>query len=197
MTIPLGFNVPAGVVNYRIGGGGTIIGGDAYIYRGSLTAYGPYPATTGGLTITGDAASGAGYVGLGSRAYFFNWNVTQTATASPRTSVTATVNPAPTGVTASVSPNPVCNTGNISLNGTATGAVSYSWAGPGGTAIGSPTSLSTSVTGVTAGNAGVYTLTATTALSCTATATSATVTINPLPSSISGTAVVCAGQNTT
>jgi len=141
-----------------------------------------------GFAITGDAGGNStatqvpsvAYNGLAARSYFYNWNVTVGAPGS-RSAVTATINPVPTGVTATATPNPVCNNSTLSLNGTATGATSYSWAGPGGTAIGSPTSLSTSVTGVAPGNAGVYTLTATASSGCTITATTAAVTVNALP----------------
>lgn len=125
--------------------------------------------------------------------------ITYTAPGGCSTSSIFTVNPSPTSVTATASPNGVCNGANLTLTGTATGASTYSWSGPGGTAVGSPTSLTTSVTGVVSGNAGVYTLTAVSAVgSCSTTATTAAVTVNALPSISVGTStVICTGSSTT
>jgi hypothetical protein len=192
VTIPLGFSVPAGATNYQLGG---TTSGTAQIYRGNINStttasggtYGPYPAAVDGFAQTGDAGGNASatgttgaYSGLGGRCYFYNWNITLNAPGGGgRTAVVASI-PTPTGVTATATPNPICSGSNLTLTGTATGATSYSWTGPGGTAINSPTSLSTSVTGVAPGNAGVYTLTAT-AGTCSVTATTAAVTVNPLP----------------
>ena len=96
-----------------------------------------------------------------------------------------TVNPFPTGVTASATPISVCEGSNLTLTGSATGATTYAWTGPGGTGITAPTLLSTDVTGVTSGNAGVYTLTAAFG-SCSVTTTTSAVTVNASPSAISG-----------
>jgi hypothetical protein len=203
VTIPLGFTVAAGVTNYTLGGASASSGNaTASIYRGAAAsgAYGPYPAAVTGFSQTGDAASGAGASGLGTRAYLYNWNITENAAQSPRTSVVATVNAVPTGVTATASPNPVCAGSTLTLTGAATGASTFSWTGPGGTAISSPTSLSTSVAGAVAGNAGVYTLTATSAAGCAVTVTSASVAVAaaPVPTfTASPTANSCPSVNVT
>ena len=112
---------------------------------------------------------------------------------------TYTVAAAPTGVTASATPNPVCVNDNLTLTGVATGATTYAWAGPGGTAITAPGSLSTGVTGVVAGNAGVYTLTATTG-TCSAKAVTSAVVVNSYPTGVSASLSpnpVCQGQTLT
>lgn len=121
------------------------------------------------------------------------------ACSTTATTASVTVNASPTSVTATASPNGVCNGSDLTLTGAATGASTYSWAGPGGTAISSPTSQSTGVTGVVSGNAGVYTLTAVAATgSCSTTATTASVTVNALPSVSVGTStVICTGSSTT
>ncbi len=91
------------------------------------------------------------------------------------------VNSAPTLVTASLSSTPLCVGNSLTLNGAATGADSYSWAGPtGGAAMTSTTTVSTEVSSVTALNAGVYTLTATNACGNT-TAVTTSLDVNQLP----------------
>ena len=185
VTIPLGFSVPAGATNYQLGGS---LSGTAWIYRGAANStYGPYPTTVNGFALTGDAGgnstatgtSGA-YSGYGARCYFYNWNITLNVGQTTGTVATATVNPVPTGVTASATPLSLCANSNLALNGTATGATTYAWTGPGGTPITSPSSISTGVTGVALGNAGVYTLTATQG-PCSVSAATSAVTVNALP----------------
>ena len=112
------------------------------------------------------------------------------------TSASVVISAAPTGVTASATPNPICVGQNLTLTGAATGASGYAWSGPGGTAITAPASLSTGVAGVVAGNAGVYILTATNG-TCVTTATSTAVTVNALPTAISGPSVVCVSASIT
>ena len=81
---------------------------------------------------------------------------------------TITVNQLPvfTGVTES--PNPGCVAGSMVLAATTSaggsGPISYTWTGPGGTAISNPTSLTlASVNSLVAGNAGSYAISATVA----------------------------------
>ena len=108
-----------------------------------------------------------------------------------------TINPQPTGVSASVFPTFTCTTDSITLIGYATGASTYSWNGPGGSAIASPSSLNTGTANVTTSNAGVYTLTATTNFGCAVTVTSSPVSINPTPAPIAGGATsVCIASST-
>ena len=82
-------------------------------------------------------------------------------TVSASSVAVAVTNGAPTAVTAMATPNQICAGATINLNGSANGATTYSWAGPGGSAILAPTSLNTSIPVTTVGNAGVYTLSAT------------------------------------
>ncbi len=98
---------------------------------------------------------------------------------------------APTGVTATAAPTTLCAGDNLTLTGTATGATSYSWSGPGAytSTLLNPAVITSALT-----SAGVYTLTAINSCgsySATATAITAAVTVNPLPSAITGTNTVC------
>jgi trimeric autotransporter adhesin len=108
---------------------------------------------------------------------------------------TQTINNVPTGVTATATPVSLCVGSNLTLTGAATGATSYSWAGPAGSgytaAVLNPAAFAT-----TAADAGVYTLTATNACGNT-TANTVSVSVNPLPAAITGTTTVCAGAITT
>lgn len=103
----------------------------------------------------------------------------------------------PTSVSATASPNPICVGAKLTLTGAATGATNYAWASPGGAAIASPSSLSSSVSAVTTANAGVYTLSATNTCGTTK-ATSAAVSVaNGVPTSVTATATpnsICAGS---
>lgn len=68
-----------------------------------------------------------------------------------------TVNETPVAVTATANPDPVCQGGTLNLSGTATGATSYSWSGPGSF---SSSQLNASINNFLQANAGTYTLTA-------------------------------------
>ena len=84
----------------------------------------------------------------------------------------------------------VCTGDTLFLNGSATNGVSpygYSWSGP---ASFSSTSGNTNIPSASSSVAGVYSLAVTDAYSCVATNT-ATVTVNPLPSAITGAGNVC------
>ncbi len=98
-------------------------------------------------------------------------------------SVTATINPQPAVIGG---PSSVCPGATITLTDASTGG---SWsAGSGSVSIGSGTGI---VLGITPG---VATITYTLATGCTRTTV---VTVNPLPSAISGSASVCQGSTTT
>jgi len=100
----------------------------------------------------------------------------------------------PTAVTATAAPTSLCVGGTITLTGAATGATSYSWAGPGFTAATQNATLT-----ATPGASGVYTLTAANlcgATTATATATTAAVTVNLAPAAIAGGPNVCTSQTT-
>ncbi len=105
------------------------------------------------------------------------------------------VNPIPTGVTASATPNPVCIGSNLTLTGTATGAATYLWTGPGGSGYSSAL-LAPPAFAATALDAGVFTFKATTALGCFVTVTTAAVVVsNTPPAAITGgPAAICAGN---
>ncbi len=188
VTVPLNFSVAGGVSNYRVGGTGVQLPAtDAQIYRGAITVYGPYPATGGGYSQSGDAAVGQAYTGLGQRCYFYNWNITTQAIKSTRTTVIATVNPIPTAITGTVT---VCaGAATTTLNSTPAGGT---WSS-GSPAIGSIGSSTGVVTGLTPG-----TTTVTYNLNNGCATVNTVVTVNPLPvaGSITGTASVCPAATT-
>ncbi|WP_133162656.1 Ig-like domain-containing protein [Flavipsychrobacter stenotrophus] len=87
----------------------------------------PYNANFNTLSITSCPIAGYYF-------YFYNWKVRAGCT-SPRTAVTATINPLPTAGTISATPNPVCagSTLTLSETGTPVGSgsmASYNWSGP-------------------------------------------------------------------
>ena len=97
-----------------------------------------------------------------------------------------------TGVSATASTDTLCGGSSLSLTGTATGATSYTWTGPGGY---TSTSLSPTFAAAAA-NTGVFTLTATN--SCyTVSATTSAVVVGAPPAVITGTTVVCPAATTT
>lgn len=127
--------------------------------------------------------------------YFYGEIYSTTTTGAHAPYLQITYCPKPTGVTASASPATVCLGDNVTLTATGTstsGTLTFSWNGPAGyTGVGSP---ATSV----AASTGVYSLTAiNTCGTSTATAsdnTSAMVTVNPVPSPITGPGNVCTGS---
>ncbi len=149
----------------------THTGGTAISNASSLTSASVNPlvaANAGTYTITATVAGCAG-------------NATRTSTAA------MTVNQLPvfTGVTQS--PSTACVGATMTLAASTstagTGPITYAWAGPGGTAITNPTSLTTaSVNPLAAGNAGIYTITGTIAGCGSTTGTSSTpMAVNQLP----------------
>jgi hypothetical protein len=85
--------------------------------------------------------------------------------------------------------SPVCEGDTLHLTGTtSSGVVSYSWRGPAGF---TSTLQNPVITGITAANAGTYTLTATDG-TCPAAGTT-NVVVTPRPASITGPTAVCAG----
>ena len=97
--------------------------------------------------------------------------------------VNLVVNTKPTAVVATAFPNPVCVGDSVRLNGSATGAVSYSWTGPNSftSAISNPL-ISSFVTA----DSGVYTLSATN--TCGTTTGTVRVTIGTIPTAVTATA---------
>ena len=89
-----------------------------------------------------------------------------------------TVNPVPTGVSATASTLTACTGLSFSLSGAATGASTYSWAGPGSY---SNTNLNPPAFFPTTANAGIFTLTATTTLGCSTKATTGSVGVTTTP----------------
>ena len=130
VTIPLGFSVPAGASNYQLGGDATFDATECQIYRGIGTTYGPYPTNINGLSQTGDALVGQAFTGYGGRCFFYNWNVTLAATATPRSSDVATVNTLPVP-TFSSSPGVNSCVGIGVTYTTQAGQSSYAWTMPG------------------------------------------------------------------
>ena len=111
---------------------------------------------------------------------------------STATTASVVVNAGPTGVTATATPLALCAGSNLTLTGTATGATTYSWAGPAGSGYSSAL-LNPAPFVTTAADAGVYTLTATSASGCSSSATTGAVTITASPGAISGSLGICIG----
>jgi len=167
-----------------------------------------YGTTTGNHTLATTAASDTFvahnigdtvsicFTGGGSRLYKITGlggTAATTGTHAPYLQITYCTTP--TSVTATA-PSSVCSGSSFSLTGSASGATSYSWAGPGGF---TSTAASPTIT-ATAASAGIYTLTATNACgttSLTATATTASVAVSTPPVAITGTFSVCATATTT
>lgn len=135
-------------------------------------------------------------IGAGQTATFrlYGWGATSTAGTlriNDGTSIVAGFAP---GLAVSAgSTSPVCVGESLALSGTASGGVpgyTYLWSGPGGF---SSTSASPTISPVTIGAAGIYTLTVSDVLTCSTTTSPATttVTVNPTPAAISGPASVC------
>ena len=127
--------------------------------------------TTGTLTLTSATSSVNGYA--------YRAVATNVTGSVNSTGATLTINQPPTGLSASASPNPVCSGSNLTLTGSATGAATYAWSGPG---LYTATDENPAAFAVTTG--GTYTFTATTSNSCSATYTTNVVTINPLPTPV-------------
>jgi DNA/RNA endonuclease G (NUC1) len=106
-----------------------------------------------------------------------------------------TIGTSPSAVTATTT-STVCVGSTITLNGTASGATTYSWSGPG---VYSSTDLNPAGFSATTGAAGIYTLTATNSCGST-TATTTSVTVNDVPSAVSANAspaTLCTGTTLT
>ena len=134
--------------------------------------------------ITGTASAGV-----------FTLTATNPCGSTSATTAALVINTIPTGVTASPSTTTLCSGSALTLTGTATGAIAYSWAGPGSF---SATELNPSAITTTTLSAGIYTLTATNSCGNT-TATTATISINTVPvvNVITGSSTVVAGNNIT
>ncbi|MEI6914610.1 MAG: hypothetical protein WCL39_05705 [Armatimonadota bacterium] len=108
-----------------------------------------------------------------------------------------TIGNPPTDVVATASPNPVCIGSTLTLTGTATGADSYSWSGPGYSEITLyPMPSSRTMTITSAAQAGVYTVRATNSFGGT-TATTASVTVIPSEGSIAAAKLLNDGDSVT
>ena len=117
---------------------------------------------------------------------------TITGGSSPHLVVTYTC-ATPSGVSITASSNPICSGNSETLTGHASGATSYTWAGPNSF---SSTSLSPSAFTTSTLTAGVYTLTATSTCAISVAATYS-LTVKSAPVAISGASSVCVGATTT
>ena len=177
--------------------GSTITGATTVTAMGTGVSYYMITATiaAAGTAVTGHKITIAAITG-GATNPFTVSGAPPTYSGTITVSGAMTIQAIPTGVTATATPTPLCVGSNLTLTGVATGAATYAWAGPGGTAITAPASEVTGVTGVVAGNAGVYTLTASTAF-CSVAATTAAVVVHALPTAILGNVPLCVGSSTT
>ena len=111
------------------------------------------------------------------------------------TTAALTVNPGPT-VTATLSAAAVCQNGTLTLTGSPAGMTSYTWTGPSGANIATPSSQNSSVTVTATG--GVFTLNVVDGNGCTGSAQTESLGINPPPAvsaSFTGSGV-CEGGTT-
>ena len=111
-----------------------------------------------------------------------------------RTTSSVTVNTVPTSLSASNTPFPVCAGQNLSLNGSATGATSYSWSGPGygGSVASNPPGFTSSVS-----NSGIFTFSATNSCGTSSLTTTVNVVTTP-PSGVTASATpnpICTGAS--
>ena len=175
ITIPVGFDIPAGTgyrLNFKSGSTATLVRNDS----GGIATYGPAL----GVTITGNSNASSSYY-----YNFYNWSVS-TGCFSARTAVTATVT-APPALALSSSAATICSgdtTAVVNITPATVGNfTNYSWLPSTGVS-------GTSATGYTFNPivTTTYTLTATTAAGCTNTA-NFTVTVNPLPTGVTATAL--------
>ena len=195
-ALTLGFSVPAGSTGWQLYY-------DIAIYRGSVGTY-TYPSTSNGFSITGNTLDGNN-ITSGSRYYFYNWSVTTgTTCSSPRTPVIATISPAP-ALTITGNQN-VCQNAiaSLSVTSTLTDYNSYIWSPT--TSIYTDSSATIPYTGTNASTVYVksattgvttYTCNASNAALCANIATS-TVTVNPIPTSVTATAsssTICQGSS--
>ncbi len=102
---------------------------------------------------------------------------------------TATVAVTVTSISATATGGTGCSGGTVALTATAAGAATFSWSGPAGF---TSSQQNPSLSPLTAGMAGTYTVTATTSGGCTATATAA-VAVNTITAAATGGGAVCPG----
>jgi len=106
--------------------------------------------------------------------------------------VTVTINTTPTGVSAS-SNSPICSGATLNLNGSATGATSYSWTGPNSFSSGI---LNPSIVGATVAATGTYTLSATNGCGSSTGTVSVTVNATPTVTASATSLTICEGNTT-
>lgn len=132
-----------------------------------------YTSSSQNPTINAIGANGAGI-----------YTVTASNTCGSATaSVNVTVNTPPTAVSATASSDTVCVGSTLTLIGSATNATTYNWSGPNGF---TSTSQSPSISNITAGGSGVYTLSA--GNSCGNTTATVSVSVITSPTAVSASA---------
>ena len=163
------------------------------------------------LTLTGAATGATSYSWAGPDGYtaavlnpagivttlssggVYTLTATNSCGSTTATTVSVVITTAPTAVTATLSATSLCAGDALTLSGAATGATSYSWAGPGGYAA---AVLNPPVITTTSLSAGIYTLTATNVCGNT-TAVTGALTINTVPTAVTATAnptTLCSGD---
>lgn len=115
-TVNLNFMISPGV-DYQLGVS-TTSAIDLYRNNNGVN----YPYTLSGIASITRSSAGTNPTGF--YYFFYNWTVREQACVSPRTQVTATVNPNPT-VTANATQTSICQGDMVTLTGS--GAQSYSW----------------------------------------------------------------------
>lgn len=122
----------------------------------------------------------------------YTFTATNACGSTNASTANVTISAGPTAVTATASPTSICSGGPVTLTGTATGATSFNWSGPG--TITDPTAMNTTATNVT--TSGDYTFTATNVCGSTV-VTTANLTVNTVPTGVTATAtpaLICAGD---
>lgn len=175
---------------------------------GTIMSTASYGATTGNFALTSTAAgntfiqSNAGnrisicFTGGNTRIYTIEGQTGASSTTgvhAPYITVTYSCTSV-FGTVATATPRFLCNGANFSLSGTASGATTYRWDGPGGytSTMASPSSPITA----SAATAGVYTLTAFNSTGCGVSDTEM-VSLKTSPTTITGNASPCTGTSST
>jgi gliding motility-associated-like protein len=170
-----------------IGSNSPVCEGQSILLTGPTLAGATYGWTgPGGYTSSSEDPVIAGAVPAQSGTY--DLVITVGGCTSPMASLNVVVNPAPVPVASNT--GPYCPNTQIQLN--AVGGNSYSWVGPNGFAS---VNQNPTIANCVVANAGVYTVTVTTAGGCSATATTNVTVNSTLAIAISSNSPVCSGAN--
>jgi uncharacterized protein YjdB len=184
---PVTVNAAPGAV-ITLGGPTTFCPGNTVVLSANTGAGYTYQWSVGGSPIGG--ATNSTYTASASGNYTVNVS-NATGCTSVSASVTVTLLTAPPATITPAGPTSVCAGSTVVLNANTGVGLTYQWQ-VAGIPIGGAT-----LSSYTASGSGNYTVVVTNLSGCSTTSAVTAVTINPLPSLITGTAVVCVGATTT